>query len=143
MIIIFNIHIFITLVVNYIQMIFSLQLSTSLPEIYELISILSIFMNELMKSEMTTYLDTFTSQQSMWQNIRSIENKIYHPLCGLYSMMSSLNIPIPEVHLNLDQLGFHSVIGRLARFQRDYAVLNSIKNNLLALKKIFELLLQF
>jgi hypothetical protein len=122
-----------------------LQLRASLPEMYEALSILAIFFSELGESELETYRVAFTRGQSMWNDIQRINMKLYHPMCGLYSLMTRLGVRIPQdVHLSLSlraEAAFHAVTDRAARFQRDYVVLNSTKSTLLALKRVFELLL--
>ena len=123
----------------------SLQLRDSLPEIYEILTILSIFFNDLVESELLTYRTSFTHSQSMWSNITHINVKLYHPMCGLYSLMTRLHVPIPDdIHLSMSLHAMAEMSGvtdRHARFRLDYVILNCTKITLSKLKRIFENLL--
>ena len=99
----------------------SLQLRDSLPEIYEVLATLSIFFNDLVEAELLTYRTNFTHSQSMWSNITHINVKLYHPICGLYSLMTRLHVPIPDdIHLSMSLHAMAKMSRVTDQFQLDY-----------------------
>ena len=96
---------------------------------------LAIFTSGIVESEWQLYHRTVSPSQSMWNSLGMVETKIFQLLCDLYSTMTELNIDTPDVHVDLIGEGFYIPSDRVARFRRDYIVLEHIKKVMVNIQK--------